>query len=119
MSRTETILKAAALLDAVRDEAGKLPLDEFFAALIAPRPCPEGMEERHHLAQEQDRASALLTQVAYACVGLNEENARRWAAWENAPGGLMEKIRSLEEGEARRAAYDAEAQLQDALEGRR
>ena len=111
-AQAELIRQAAQLLQAAQQPGEPLPLGALIDHLIAPQPWPEGVSEKDHLSAEHDRARELSSLLFDGHVRVWREGNARWDAWENAPGGLLEKLHAAE-------ASRADWQLQEALEGRR
>ena len=87
---------AAELLQAAQQPGQPLPLGQLIDHLIAPQPRPEGVSEKDHLSSEHGRARELSKLLFDEHVRVFREGNARWDAWENAPGGLIEKLDSLE-----------------------
>ena len=123
-ARDELIRQAAQLLQAAQQPGEPLPFGALIDHLIAPQPRPEGVSEKDHLAAEHTRARELGTLLFSEYRRVWAAGDARWEAWENAPGGLAEKLHAYEtslaaqQNSAEQAGL-AEWQLQEALEGRR
>lgn len=123
-AQAELIRRAAQLLQSARQPGEPLPLAALIDELLAPQLQPEGLSEKDHLAAEHTRARELGTLLFSEYRRVWAAGDARWEAWENAPGGLAEKLHAYEtslaaqQNSAEQAGL-AEWQLQEALEGRR
>lgn len=115
MTRDELIRQAAHLLELARQPGEPLPLGALIDHLIAPQPRPEGVSEKDHLAAEHDRARELGSLLFSEHVRVFREGNARWDAWENAPGGLIEKLSRFEATQTGLTDW----QLEEAIGGRR
>lgn len=113
MNADEMIRRAAQLLQAAQQPGEPLPLGALIDHLLAPQPRPEGVSEKDHLSAEHDRARELGSLLFSEHVRVFREGNARWEAWENAPGGLLEKLANFEKFKVEHPG------LWDALEGRR
>ena len=88
---------AAELLQAAQEQGQPQPLSELLNHLFAEQPQPEGMSEKDHCWEEFQRARDLSLHLFDEYCRIGKLAQKRWDAWENAPGGLMEKLSSLDD----------------------
>lgn len=87
---------AAELLQAAQQPGHPLPLGQLIDHLIAAQPQPESVTEKDHCWEEYQRARGVSLHLFDEYCRIGKVAQKRWDAWENAPGGLMEKLSSLE-----------------------